>query len=117
MDKDDSIEILRSAGNYLKSRYNQQPPFWASSGDNYAHQLLQCCADILELETKISCILHDCETSRHYGIFALEISGLSAMAWHLEQGYDNANIGREAMAKALRSVENRLASIVSLLSY
>ena len=42
---------------------------------------------------------------------SLQISGLSAMAWHLEQGHDNAKIGREALALALRGIEKRLKAI------
>lgn len=39
---------------------------------------------------------------------ALEVSGLKAIAWHLEKGFDNGKISRDALAKALRSVANKL---------
>lgn len=38
----------------------------------------------------------------------IEISGLAAIAWHLEQGHDNGKIGREALAKFLRGLEMKL---------
>jgi len=38
----------------------------------------------------------------------LYASGLGAIAWHLEQGHDNAKIGRDALALALRALESKL---------
>jgi hypothetical protein len=39
---------------------------------------------------------------------ALEISTLAAICWHLEHGYDNAKIGRDALAKVLRVLQRKL---------
>ncbi len=40
----------------------------------------------------------------------LQIDGLAAVCWHLENGHDNAKISREALAKALRAIHVKLVA-------